>query len=212
MSFARESAWRRKRLLILGYHGVSTHDEHEWDGELYMPPSLVRERFETLRRGQYQVLPLGEAVSRLYDGSLPPRAVAITFDDGAYDFYTHARPLLEEFSFPATVYLTSYYSRYQRPVFNTMLRYLFWKGRDKTLDATGLSDDERPLALASTEARGAASRLLPVRAPPVECPARRRTACSRLSRLDSQSTMMICSAGDSSISWRPMKWRDCHAI
>ena len=192
MSFARESAWRRKRLLILGYHGVSTHDEHEWDGELYMPPSLVRERFETLRRGQYQVLPLGEAVSRLYDGSLPPRAVAITFDDGAYDFYTHARPLLEEFSFPATVYLTSYYSRYQRPVFNTMLRYRS-RSRRTRLAA-------RP------------SRLLPARAPLVECPARRRTACSRLSRLGSQSTMMICSAGDSSISWRPMKWRDCHAI
>jgi peptidoglycan/xylan/chitin deacetylase (PgdA/CDA1 family) len=156
MSFARESAWRRRRLLILGYHGVSTLDEHEWDGELYMPPSLLRERFEALRRGRYQVLPLGEALARLYDGSLPPRAVAITFDDGAYDFFTHARPLLEEFAFPATVYLTSYYSRYQRPVFNTMLRYLFWKARDKTLATTGLTNDERPLALTSNEARAAA--------------------------------------------------------
>ena len=156
MSFARESAWRRRRLLILGYHGVSTLDEHEWDGELYMPPSLLRERFETLRRGRYQVLPLGEAVKRLYDGSLPPRAVAITFDDGAYDFFTQARPLLEEFRFPATVYLTSYYSKYQRPVFNTMLRYLFWKSQGKTLTTTGLTNDEQPLGLSSSDERVAA--------------------------------------------------------
>lgn len=156
MSFARESKWRGRRLLILGYHGVSTDDEHEWDGALYMPPSLIRQRFEALRSGRYQVLSLGEAIARLYGGSLPPRAVAITFDDGAYDFFTHARPLLEEFGFAATVYLTTYYSRFQRPVFNTMLRYLLWKARDKTLSTRELTDENPPVPLASSDARAGA--------------------------------------------------------
>ena len=149
MSLARESGWRGKRLLILGYHGVSSDDEHEWDSALYIPPALLRERFDALRNGGYRVLPLGEAITRLYDGTLPPRAVAITFDDGAYDFYTQATPILEEFGFPATVYLTSYYSRYQRPVFNTMLRYLFWKARDRTLFTKEFSDEDDTIALAS---------------------------------------------------------------
>lgn len=139
LSLARESAWRGRRLLILGYHGVSSADEHEWDGELYIPPSLLRRRLSAIRDGGYTVLPLDEAVRRLYDGSLPPRAVALTFDDGAYDFYTTARPILEEFGFPATVYLTSYYCTHQRPVFNTMLRYVMWKANGGSLDTTGLT-------------------------------------------------------------------------
>ena len=149
MSIARESGWRGKRLLILGYHGVSADDEHEWDSALYIPPALLRRRFAAIRDGGYRVLPLGEAVARLYDGTLPPRAIAITFDDGAYDFYTQATPILEEFGFPATVYLTSYYSRYQRPVFNTMLRYLFWKARHRTLSTKEFSEHDDTIALDS---------------------------------------------------------------
>src|SRR5215207_8595746 len=72
LSLARESAWRGRRLLILGYHGISSADEHEWDGELYIPLTLLRRRFVALRAGGYAVLPLNEAVRRLYDGSLPP--------------------------------------------------------------------------------------------------------------------------------------------
>ena len=153
MSLARESGWRGKRLLILGYHGVSSDDEHLWDGALYIPPQLLRRRLEALRAGGYEVLPLDDAVRRLYEGNLPPRAVAITFDDGAYDFYTHARPILEEFGFPATVYLTSYYSRYQRPVFNTMLRYLFWKARDRMLPTSGFGDQDETITLVSDRDR-----------------------------------------------------------
>ena len=149
MSLARESGWRGKRLLILGYHGVSSDDEHQWDSSLYVPPALLRQRFAAIRNGGYRVLPLNEAITRLYDGTLPARAVAITFDDGAYDFYTHATPILEEFGFPATLYLTSYYSRYQRPVFNTMLRYVFWKARDRALSTKEFSDQDESIALSS---------------------------------------------------------------
>jgi len=78
----RDSRWRRQRLLILCYHGVSLEDEHEWRSKLYIPPEILRERFETLRQGGYQVLPLGEAVERLYKNDLPPRSVVLTFDDG----------------------------------------------------------------------------------------------------------------------------------
>jgi peptidoglycan/xylan/chitin deacetylase (PgdA/CDA1 family) len=156
LSIARESSWRGRRLLILGYHGVSTDDEHEWDGALYMPPALLRRRFEVLRDGRYTVLPLGEALERLRDGSLPPRAVALTFDDGAYDFYSQARPLLEEFGYPATVYLTTYYSTFQRPVFNTMLRYMLWKARGSALDAIGLTASGAPLQLGTELQREAA--------------------------------------------------------
>ena len=152
MSLARESAWRGRRLLVLGYHGVSTDDEHLWDGELYVPPDLLRQRFEALRRGSYRVVSLAEGVRRLYDGTLPARAVALTFDDGAYDFYTRALPILEEFGYPATVYLTTYYCRFQRPVFNTMLRYLLWKSRGM-LNTEGLVDQPTTFDLQTQSGR-----------------------------------------------------------
>jgi len=62
----------------------------------------------------------------------------LTFDDGGCDFYRHAFPILRQFKWPATVYLTSYYSAYNRPVFDVMCSYLLWKGRYRELDVTGL--------------------------------------------------------------------------
>ncbi len=153
LSATGQSAWRRRRLLILGYHGVSTGDEHAWDGELYMPPAILRTRFEALRAGGYEVLPLDQALQRMRAGTLPARAVALTFDDGAVDFLTHGLPLLREFGFPATVYLTTYYSQFRRPVFPTMLRYLLWKGRDRTLEMEGLAAAAEPAVLDTAERR-----------------------------------------------------------
>ena len=132
----RDSRWRKERLLILCYHGVAIADEHEWRPRLYMSPAMLRERFESLRRGGYQVLPLGEAVERLYRNDLPPRSVVLTFDDGGFDFYKEASPILREFGFPATVYLTTYYSDFARPIFGLAASYLLWKRRDATLQPT----------------------------------------------------------------------------
>ena len=134
----RDSRWRSQQLLILAYHGISLDDEHEWDGAFYMPQDLLRQRMEVLRRGAYSVLPYEEAVERLYAGNLPPRAVALTFDDGVHDFRVRACPILAEFGYPATVYLTTYFAINRYPVFNSF-SYLLWKGRGKTVDLTGVA-------------------------------------------------------------------------
>lgn len=126
-SAIRNSSWRRSRLLVLCWHGISLDDEHLWRPGLYITPDLFRLRLSDLAEGGYTVLPLDEALGRLWSGDLPPRSAAITFDDGFYDFYRHAVPALEEFGFPATLYLTTYYVDYQRPLFNLMVSYMLWK-------------------------------------------------------------------------------------
>jgi peptidoglycan/xylan/chitin deacetylase (PgdA/CDA1 family) len=128
------SRWRRERLLILCYHGISLEDEHVWNSSMYMPAGLLARRMEVLRANGCNVLPLGEAIERLYAGTLPPRSVALTFDDGGYDFYKRAYPILREYGFPVTVYLATYYSYFNRPVFDVMSPYLLWKGRDRRLE------------------------------------------------------------------------------
>jgi len=125
--------WRRNRLLILGYHGVALDDEHHWDPELYMTAAVLCRRLELIRDAGCRVLPLDDAVRRLYAGDLPPRSVALTFDDGGYDFYARAFPIVEAFGYPVTVYLTTYYAELERPVYDAMASYLLWKGRDRSL-------------------------------------------------------------------------------
>jgi peptidoglycan/xylan/chitin deacetylase (PgdA/CDA1 family) len=128
-----DSDWRQQRLLILCYHGTSIDDEHQWDPQLYISAGHLRRRLELIREARCHVLPLEEAIRRLYAGDLPPRAVAVTYDDGAYDFCARAYPLLNEFDIPSTVYLTTYYVTHRVPVFDPMCSYLLWKARSGSL-------------------------------------------------------------------------------
>ena len=128
-----DSAWRRERLLILCYHGTSIEDEYQWRPGLYMRPELLAQRLEILKRGRYSVLPLGEALQRLDAGTLPQRSVCITFDDGTYDFYKAAYPLLKAQGLPVTVYQTTYHTDFQRPIFNLIASYLLWKRRGQVI-------------------------------------------------------------------------------
>ena len=130
---AVNSQWRKKRLLILCYHGISRFDEHLWRPRLYMHPEVFRQRLEILKQGGYNVLPLGEGLRRLQAGELPSKSLAITFDDGGYDFYAAALPVIKDYGFPITVYQTTYYSDHQIPVFNVVCSYLLWKAQDRVL-------------------------------------------------------------------------------
>jgi peptidoglycan/xylan/chitin deacetylase (PgdA/CDA1 family) len=132
-SLVQNSRWRRERLLIIAYHGISQEDEHRWDPELFMPQDSFRARMQMIKKLGYTVLPFNEALQRLYANDLPERCLTLTFDDGMYDFYKLAYPIIKEFNFPVTLYLTTYYSYFNRPVFDAICPYLIWKGRNKTL-------------------------------------------------------------------------------
>ena len=113
----------------------------------------LRRRFSLLREAGCEVLPLGEALVRLYRNELPPRSVVLTFDDGGYNFFAAAAPLLEEFGYPATVYLTTYHCVHQRPILRLTLRYLLWRGRQQVLAAGVLPGQDDPLDLQDARRR-----------------------------------------------------------
>jgi peptidoglycan/xylan/chitin deacetylase (PgdA/CDA1 family) len=133
-SMAAHSARRKNRLLILCYHGISLSDEHDWLGFLFISPERFRQRLACLRGMKANVLTLDEGLARLGNGTLPDRSVVITFDDGFYDFHRHALPMLNEFGFPATLYLTTYYSGRPYPIINLALDYLMAKCGQASID------------------------------------------------------------------------------
>lgn len=97
-------AGARARLTILIFHRV-----HETADALFpaeMDAARFRERM-TWVRDWFNVLPLEEAVRRLDRGDLPPRALAITFDDGYADNCRVALPILSELGLNATFFIAS---------------------------------------------------------------------------------------------------------
>jgi peptidoglycan/xylan/chitin deacetylase (PgdA/CDA1 family) len=150
------SRWRQHRLLILAYHGISLSDEHLWDCTLFMSPEFFRARMQLIKKSGCTVLPLGEALDRLDAGDLAPKCIAITFDDGTHDFHEQAFPIIKEFDFPVTLYLTTFYSHYNRPVFDVVCSYLLWKGRGAMLDLKPITGQERKIKLSSNALRAAA--------------------------------------------------------
>ncbi|MBK9313234.1 MAG: polysaccharide deacetylase family protein [Acidobacteria bacterium] len=150
---ALNSQWRQDRLLILAYHGISIEDEHEYDSDLFMSPDLFRSRLDLLKAYNCNVLPLNEAITRLYKGDLPHNSVALTFDDGYYNFYKQAYPIIKEYGFPTTLYLTTFYSIYNRPVFDCACQYILWKSREQTLDLSGLTGTKLKIDLIQAASR-----------------------------------------------------------
>ncbi|MGO8796744.1 MAG: polysaccharide deacetylase family protein [Candidatus Sulfotelmatobacter sp.] len=156
----RDSRWRQSRLLILCYHSLALDDENQWRPGEFLLAARLRERFETLKQGGYRVLDLAEALERLRRDDLPPRSVALTFDDGTYDFRKLTYPLLKEYGFPATVYQTTYYCSRGMPVFPLICYYMLWKKRDAVVPAAASIGITQDISLATAEGREMAIRHL----------------------------------------------------
>lgn len=148
-----DSTWRRRRLLVLCYHGVSLADEHRWNPGLYVSPATLARRLALLDTAGCAVLPLGEAVRRLYAGTLPDRTVALTFDDGFHDFQEKALPLLRAHGFPSTVYVATQRCEQNSPIARLLASYVLWQHRRGVLDARGMHGLDRRYTLANREER-----------------------------------------------------------
>jgi peptidoglycan/xylan/chitin deacetylase (PgdA/CDA1 family) len=113
-----------QRLRILCYHGAWTISGPPYGECLFIEPEMFARRMERLARSGHPVLDLDEAVERLYAGTLPRGAVAITLDDGWRSSHSHMMPVLKAHGLPATLYVSTYYAEKQVPVVNVALRYI----------------------------------------------------------------------------------------
>lgn len=93
---------------ILLYHSIST-DSSERFRQWTLPPKAFGEHLAFLKQEGYTPMRITDLVNAMTksDEPLPERPVAITFDDGFADFRENAVELLDRWSSPATIYITS---------------------------------------------------------------------------------------------------------
>lgn len=92
------------RLCIINYHRILELPDPLLESE----PNSATFRWQVALLAEcFNVMPLAEAVHALANERMPPRAVAITFDDGYRSTHDLALPILREFKLPATVFVTT---------------------------------------------------------------------------------------------------------
>jgi peptidoglycan/xylan/chitin deacetylase (PgdA/CDA1 family) len=85
---------------VLLYHSIS-----QTDSRYAVTPHIFAQQMRYLKAHYCPVRLLEVAEFVKGQGTLPDRAIAVTFDDGYADFFTNAFPLLEKYDIPATVFV-----------------------------------------------------------------------------------------------------------
>ena len=101
---ARWVGYRRGRGVILLYHRVGDANTDAWN--LTVTPRRFEEHLQLLS-SEFRPLPLTELAQGARRGSLPARAVGVSFDDGYADNLNVAVPLLMNWHVPATVFVAT---------------------------------------------------------------------------------------------------------
>lgn len=153
----------RRRYQVLCYHKVS-RDPHPF----FRP--LDPEDFERqvlFLKEHYTVLDLEELIDRSIRGDIPPKGVAITFDDGYRDNYDVAFPILRRHGVPATVFLTTSAINNERKIWHDRIfdSFRFSSSNDQTMVLEDVLD--RAKSMSSGERRTYVARIEEILMPEV---------------------------------------------
>lgn len=98
------SAMRRACHHTLIFHRVVRNTDPMSPSE---PTQVWFRQLMKMLAGNFEMISLEEALSRMEAGGLGGRTISVTFDDGYADNYEVALPILEEFKIPGTFFVAS---------------------------------------------------------------------------------------------------------
>ena len=89
-------------LPVIMYHGFTENKDRQ---NLYIiSPQHLKDDLEYLKNNGYETISVSDLVSHFKNGTkLPEKPVMLTFDDGYYDNYVYAYPLLKEYGCKALI-------------------------------------------------------------------------------------------------------------
>lgn len=110
-------------------------------------PDLLEQQLIFLK-SHFNVMPMAELAEDIRNQQVKPYSLAITFDDGHGDFYTHAWPLLRKYDLPAALFVTTDFVDQRCWLWPDLLRYLLIKTTKssittKTLGELALTEETR---------------------------------------------------------------------
>jgi peptidoglycan/xylan/chitin deacetylase (PgdA/CDA1 family) len=101
---------RHPRRVVLGYHAVGP-----WHSNLVVSEDALRRQVARFAEGGFTGLTVTESERRLREGTLPPRTVVFTFDDG-FRTMLRAKAILDDAGYPATAFVVTGFADGRRPL------------------------------------------------------------------------------------------------
>jgi peptidoglycan/xylan/chitin deacetylase (PgdA/CDA1 family) len=98
---------RRRRSLILSYHGVAESNARVDPEFLRVSPAAFRGQLEVLLRAGFEIVTVADLAARANGAEPPPGMVALSFDDGMDDNHAYLLPILRDYGVPASVYVAT---------------------------------------------------------------------------------------------------------
>ncbi len=92
---------KKNSAIVLVYHSVGRNGLR-----FTVTPEMFEHQMAWLNKEKFNVVSLDKLTGYMDAGSIPPKTLAITFDDGYRDNIIEAFPVLKRYGFPATIFLT----------------------------------------------------------------------------------------------------------
>lgn len=95
----------KSQVIILVYHRIGPMTD-KWSINPMLHPKLFEEQINYFSKN-FKIIPLNNLSEMITEGTIPEKAVVITFDDGYKDNYEVAFPILKKYNAPATIFLAT---------------------------------------------------------------------------------------------------------
>lgn len=90
---------------VLMYHSIDPGKE---GSSIDVSPEIFAKQMEFLYRNHYNVVSPDKVIAYMKkEEKMPPKTAAITVDDGYYNFYEYAYPVLKKYKLPAAIFVTT---------------------------------------------------------------------------------------------------------
>jgi len=123
-------SFQKNRVIILMYHRFSKQEER-----FKICQSVFDRQIQYLSKN-FNIISLDKYISNLSNNikNYPDNSLVITIDDGYYDNYEYAYPVLKHYSVPATIFLTTDFIDKKKWLWANKLEYILKNSNSNSLE------------------------------------------------------------------------------